>query len=31
MVWIKDGLQAGDQLIVVGHRDLVDGEAIAVR
>lgn len=31
MVWIKSGLQPGGQLIVVGHRDLVDGEQVTVR
>lgn len=29
-IWIKDGLQAGDRLIIVGHRELVDGERIAI-
>jgi len=29
-VWISDGLNVGDALIVVGHRDLADGERIAV-
>lgn len=29
-VWITNGLKFGDQLIVVGHRDLVDGERIAI-
>jgi RND family efflux transporter MFP subunit len=29
-VWIEDGVKPGDQLIVIGHRDLVDGERIAL-
>ncbi|MFQ5865227.1 MAG: efflux RND transporter periplasmic adaptor subunit [bacterium] len=29
-IMISEGLRAGDQLIVVGHRDLVDGERIAI-
>lgn len=29
-VWVKEGLQPGDRLIVVGHRDLVDGERIRI-
>ncbi len=29
-VWVSAGLKPGDQLIIVGHRDLVDGERIAV-
>ena len=29
-VWIAEGVQPGDQLIVIGHRDLVDGERIAI-
>lgn len=29
-ILIKQGLKLGDQLIVVGHRDLVDGERIAI-
>jgi RND family efflux transporter MFP subunit len=29
-VLITEGLRAGDQLIVVGHRDLVDGERIKI-
>lgn len=29
-VWVSDGLKPGDQLIIVGHRDLVDGERIAI-
>lgn len=29
-VLIRKGLNAGDQLIVVGHRDLVDGERIKI-
>jgi RND family efflux transporter MFP subunit len=31
MVWIEEGIVAGEQLIVVGHRDLVDGEQVAIR
>ncbi len=29
-IWISNGIKHGDELIVVGHRDLVDGERIAV-
>ncbi|MFQ5824178.1 MAG: efflux RND transporter periplasmic adaptor subunit [bacterium] len=29
-IWIQEGINPGDQLIVVGHRDLVDGERIAI-
>ncbi|MFQ5604309.1 MAG: efflux RND transporter periplasmic adaptor subunit [bacterium] len=29
-IWITEGLAGGERLIVVGHRDLVDGERIAV-
>jgi RND family efflux transporter MFP subunit len=29
-IWVKSGLSIGDRLIVVGHRDLVDGEKVAV-
>jgi RND family efflux transporter MFP subunit len=29
-VWVQEGLQPGDQVIIIGHRDLVDGERIAI-
>lgn len=29
-VWISDGLKVGEDLIVVGHRDLTDGERITI-
>ncbi len=29
-IWIKKGLSPGMQLIIVGHRDLVDGERITI-
>lgn len=29
-IWVSEGLQAGDALIIVGHRDLVDGERITI-
>lgn len=29
-IWITEGIQTGDQVIMVGHRDLVDGERIAI-